>query len=73
MDKIYKKNLAANGGEDNSLYGEDSIIKYKAMKIYYENFIFNNDIKEKILKVVIREFINLRELNFKNSKIFKLF
>ena len=73
MDKIYKKNLAANGGEDNSLYGEDSIIKYKAMKIYYENLIFNNDIKEKILKVVIREFINLRELNFKNSKIFKLF
>ena len=50
MDKIYKKNLAANGGEDNSLYVEDSIIKYKAMKIYYENLIFNNDIKEKNIK-----------------------
>jgi hypothetical protein len=73
MDNIYKKNLVAIGGEDNSLFEQDSIFKYKAMMIYYENLIFNNNIKEKILKVVTREFINLRDANFKNSKIFKDF
>ena len=73
MDNIYKNNLVAIGGEDNSLQEQDSIIKFKAMKIYYENLIFNNNIKEKILKVVTREFINLRDSNFKNSKIFKEF
>ena len=72
MDQIYKKNLAATGGEDN-LCREDSAIKFKSLKIYYENLIFHNSIKEKIIKVVTREFINLRELNFNNIKIFKLF
>jgi hypothetical protein len=58
MDQIYKKNLAATGGEDNTLCSEDSIIKFKSFKIYYENLIFNSSIKEKIIKVVTREFIN---------------
>jgi len=73
MDNIYKKNLVAIGGEDNSLFEQDSIFKYKAMMIYYENLIIKYNIKEKILKVVTREFINLRDANFKNSKIFKDF
>ena len=73
MDQIYKKNLAATGGEDNTLCSEDSIIKFKSFKIYYEHLIFNSSIKEKIIKVITREFINLRELNFKNIKVFRLF
>ena len=74
MDNIYKKNLVAIGGEDNNiLYEQDSVIKYKAMMIYYENLIFNSKIKEKVLKTVTREFINLRDSNFKNSKVFEEF
>ena len=73
MDKIYKKNLASVGGEENIPQDEDSIIKYRSMMIYYENLIFDTNIKEKILKVVTREFNNLRELNFKNSKLFNEF
>ena len=73
MDNIYKKNLVAIGGEENAYINEDSIIKYKAMNIFYKNLIFDNNIKEKILKVVTREFINLRELNFTKSQIFKVF
>jgi hypothetical protein len=72
MDNIYKKNMAAAGGEENLLQ-EDSSIKYRAMVIYYKNLIFDKNIKEKILKVVTREFINLRELNFKNREIFNKF
>jgi len=72
MDNIYKKNMAAAGGEENLLQ-EDSSIKYRAMMIYYKNLIFDKDIKEKILKVVTREFINLRELNFKNRETFNKF
>ena len=72
MDNIYKKNMAAAGGEENLLQ-EDSSIKYRAMMIYYKNLIFDKNIKEKILKVVTREFINLRELNFKNREIFNKF
>ena len=73
MDNFYKKNLVATGEVENVPVEEDSIIKYKAMLIYYENLIFDKNIKEKILKVVTREFINLRKLNFKNSAIFKEF
>ena len=73
MDKIYRQNLVANGGINNSMKDEDSIIGFNAMKIYYENLIFSDSIKEKILKVVKREFILLREFNFKNSKIFSDF
>jgi len=72
MDNIYKKNMAAAGGEENLLQ-EDSSIKYRAMMIYYKNLIFDKNIKEKILKVVTREFINLRELNFKNRETFNKF
>ena len=72
MDNIYKKNMAAAGGEENLLH-EDSSIKYRAMMIYYKNLIFDKNIKEKILKVVTREFINLRELNFKNRETFNKF
>ena len=72
MDNIYKKNMAAAGGEENLLQ-EDSSIKYRAMTIYYKNLIFDKNIKEKILKVVTREFINLRELNFKNRETFNKF
>ena len=72
MDNIYKKNMAAAGGEEN-LLKEDSSIKYRAMMIYYKNLIFDKNIKEKILKVVTREFINLRELNFKNRETFNKF
>ena len=73
VDNIYRRNMAVSGGEENIPAGEDSIIKYKAMKIYYESLIFDKNIKEKIIKVVTREFINLRELNFKNNKVFKQF
>ena len=73
MDKIYRQNLVATGGIDNSIENEDSIIRFNSMKIYYENLIFNNNIKEKILKVIKREFMHLREFNFKNSKIFNEF
>ena len=72
MDNIYKKNMAAAGGDEN-LQQEDSSIKYRAMMIYYKNLIFDKNIKEKILKVVTREFINLRELNFKNRETFNKF
>ena len=73
MDKIYRQNLVATGGINNSMKDEDSIIGFNAMKIYYENLIFSDSIKEKILKVIKREFILLREFNFKNSKIFNDF
>lgn len=72
MDNIYKRNMAAAGGEDN-LQQEDSSIKYRAMMIYYKNLIFDKNIKEKILRVITREFINLRELNFKNRETFNKF
>ena len=76
LDKIYRKNMVTNAENENldSIIGDDgSVINYRGMKLYYENLIFDKDIKDKILKVVIREFINLRDLNFKNSKIFKEF
>ena len=73
MDNIYKNNLVATEEEDNSLIAEESIFKYKAFKIYYEKVIYNNYIKEKILKVITREFNFLRDLKFKNSQTFNLF
>ena len=76
LDKIYRKNMVTNAESENieNILGDnDSVINYRGMKLYYENLIFDKDIKDKILKVVTREFINLRELNFKNSKIFKEF
>ena len=74
LDKIYKKNLVANAQTEeiqNILKNDESYIYFRGMKLYYENF--DKDIKEKILKVVIREFINLRNFDFKNSKIFQSF
>ena len=76
LDKIYKKNLVADAQHENIqniLKEDDSYIYYRGMKLYYENLIFDKDIKEKILKVVTREFINLRNFEFKNSKIFQDF
>ena len=76
LDKIYKKNLVANAqNEDiqNILKNDDSYIYFRGMKLYYENLVYDKDIKEKILKVVIREFNNLRNFDFKNSQIFQSF
>jgi len=76
LDKIYKKNLVANAqNEDiqNILKNDESYIYFRGMKLYYENLVYDKDIKEKILKVVIREFNNLRNFDFKNSQIFQSF
>ena len=76
LDKIYKKNLVANAQTEeiqNILKNDESYIYFRGMKLYYENLIYDKDIKEKILKVVIREFINLRNFDFKNSQVFQAF
>ena len=76
LDNIYKKNMVANAQQENLqniLKSDDSYIYYLGMKLYYDNLIYDKDIKEKILKVVAREFINLRNFQFKNSKIFQEF
>ena len=76
LDKIYKKNLVANAQTEeiqNILKNDESYINFRGMKLYYENLIYDKDIKEKILKVVIREFINLRNFDFKNSQVFQAF
>ena len=72
LDKIYKKNLVAAGGDQTQINKGNSI-KDRAMNIYYENLIFNESIKEKILNVLKREYLSIRNKNFKNSKIFKEF
>ena len=76
LDKIYKKNLVASAQTEeiqNILKNDESYIYFRGMKLYYENLIYDKDIKEKILKVVIREFINLRNFDFKNSQVFQAF
>ena len=76
LDKIYKKNMVADAQHEdiqNVLKNDESFLYFKGMKLYYDNLIFDKDIKEKILKVVIREFNNLRNFDFKNSKIFQSF
>ena len=76
LDKIYKKNLVANAQTEeiqNILKNDESYIYFRGMKLYYENLIYDKDIKEKILKVVIREFNNLRNFDFKNSQVFQAF
>ncbi len=76
LDKIYKKNLVANAQTEeiqNILKNDESYINFRGMKLYYENLIYDKDIKEKILKVVIREFNNLRNFDFKNSQVFQAF
>ena len=76
LDKIYKKNMVADAQHEdiqNVLKNDESFLYFKGMKLYYDNLLFDKDIKEKILKVVIREFINLRNFDFKNSKIFQSF
>ena len=76
LDKIYKKNLVASAQTEeiqNILKNDESYIYFRGMKLYYENLIYDKDIKEKILKVVIREFNNLRNFDFKNSQVFQEF
>ena len=76
LDKIYKKNMVTNAQHENiqNLLGsDDSYIYFLGMKLYYDNLIYDKDVKEKILKVVEREFINLRNFEFKNSQIFQEF
>ena len=76
LDKIYKKNMVTNAQHENiqNLFGsDDSYIYFLGMKLYYDNLIYDKDVKEKILKVVEREFINLRNFEFKNSQIFQEF
>ena len=76
LDKIYKKNLVADAQQENiqnMLKNDEFYIYFKGMKLYYENLIYDKDIKEEILKVVTKEFINLRNFEFKNSKIFQEF
>ena len=76
LDKIYKKNLVASAQTEeiqNILKNDESYIYFRGMKLYYENLIYDKDIKEKILKVVIREFNNLRNFDFKNSQVFQAF
>ena len=76
LDKIYKKNLVVDAQQENiqnMLKNDEFYIYFKGMKLYYENLIYDKDIKEEILKVVTKEFINLRNFEFKNSKIFQEF
>ena len=76
LDRICKKNMVADAQHEeiqNILKNDESFLYFKGMKLYYDNLIFDKDIKEKILKVVIREFNNLRNFDFKNSKIFQSF
>ena len=76
LDKIYKKYMVADAQHENLqniLKDEESFIFYKGIKLYYDDLIYDKDIKEKILNVVTREFINLRNFEFKNSQIFKEF
>ena len=76
LDKIYKKNLVADAQHENiqnMIKNDESYIYFRGMKLYYENLIYDKAIKEEILKVVTKEFINLRNFEFKNSKLFQEF
>ena len=76
LDKIYKKNIVADAQHENIqnlLKNDESYIYFQGMKLYYENLIYDKAIKEEILKVVTKEFNNLRNFEFKNGQLFQEF
>ena len=76
LDKIYKKNIVADVQHENIqnlLKNDESYIYFQGMKLYYENLIYDKAIKEEILKVVTKEFNNLRNFEFKNGQLFQEF